>query len=137
MPRMMLLLSAYVQLSNLQMQQAALRFFMQLYSDREAWSFHHQYNEFDVYFASDLNTNKDRDLECWRKHYRMSRETFHYTCSLYHENDTKLRDRIPFQKELQSRFGGWRMENHTGLLVKHLVCLPPFKGILLKILLVN
>ncbi len=34
---------------------------MQLYSDRQAFSFHRQYNEFDVYFAADLNTNKDLD----------------------------------------------------------------------------
>ena len=73
MQRKMLLLSEYIHLSNLQMQQAALRFFMQQYSEREAWSFHRQNNEFDVYFASDLNTSKDLDPDYWQKHYRIRR----------------------------------------------------------------
>ena len=73
MQRMILLLSEYVQLSNLQVQQAALRLFMRQYSVSEAWSFHRHYNEFNAYFASDLNTNKDLDPDYWQKHYRMRR----------------------------------------------------------------
>ncbi len=102
--RVMLLLSAYLQLSNLHMQQAALRFFMQLYSDREAWSFHRQYNEFDVYFAADLNTSKDLDPDYRQKHYRTSRETFDYICSLVRDymvkNNTKLRGSIALPKRV-------------------------------------
>ena len=71
MQRMML--SEYVQLSNLQVQQAALRLFMRQYSVSEAWSFHRHYNEFNAYFASDLNTSKDLDPDYWQKHYRMRR----------------------------------------------------------------
>ena len=104
MHRMMLLLSAYIQLSNLHMQLTAMRFFMELYSDREAWSFHRQYNEFDVYFAADLNTSKDLDPDYWQKHYRICRETFDNICSLVHEhmvkNDTQLRSCIPLPKRV-------------------------------------
>ena len=95
MQQMMLLLSSYVRLSNLQMQQ---------YSDREAWSFYRQYNEFDVYFAADLNTSKNLDPDYWQKHYRMCRETFDYICSLVHDymvkNDTKMRGCIPLPKRV-------------------------------------
>ena len=73
MQRMILLLSEYVQLSNLQVQQAALRYFMQQYSESEAPSFHRYYNDFDVHFSSDLNTSKDLHLDYWQKHFRMRR----------------------------------------------------------------
>ena len=97
--RMIAFVAEYIKVRNLQMQQAAVQFFANAYNDREVWAFHRQYNEFDVYYNSDLNTSKDLDPNYWTTHYRVSRETFDYICSavrIFMEKDeTNMRDTIP------------------------------------------
>eukprot|EP00794_Sanderia_malayensis_P002678 gene2678-3097_t len=66
------------------MQQAPVHFFSNAYNDREAWAFHRQHNEFDVYYNADLNTSKDLYPNYWTTHYRVSRDTFDYICSVVH-----------------------------------------------------
>ena len=78
--RMMAFASTFVTMTGLEMQRAAIQFFVNVYQSRRAWAFHRQFNEFDVYYDADLNTSKDLDPNYWITHYRMGRETFDYVC---------------------------------------------------------
>ena len=86
------------------MQMAAIRYFASIYRDRQAWVFHRQENDFDVYYAADLNTSKDLDPNYWHAHYRMSRETFDFICRTVNGNlvkqQTNMRVTIPVEKRV-------------------------------------
>eukprot|EP00794_Sanderia_malayensis_P019813 gene19813-21752_t len=85
------------------MQQAAVQ--SNAYNDREAWAFHRQHNEFDVYYNADLNTSKDLDPNYWTTHYRVSRDTFDYICSFVHRFMEK--DFVGVLVHLRNQFIVW------------------------------
>ncbi len=104
MQRMMSFAAVYFSNRSLAMQRAAVQFYLDTYGEREAWVYHRQENEFDVYYNADLNTSKDLDPHYWLNHYRMCRETFDYVCSIVNDfmkkEDTNMRESIPVPKRV-------------------------------------
>ena len=102
--RMLAFASTFVAMRSLEMQRAAIQFFVNAYQNRRAWVFHRQFNEFDVYYDADLNTSKDLDPNYWIAHYRMGRETFEYVCRNVYDyivkEELNMRETIPVPKRV-------------------------------------
>ncbi len=111
--RMISFASAVLAARNMQMQMAAMRYFTSIYRRRQAWVFHRQENEFDVYYEADLNTSKHLDPNYWHVHYRMSRETFDFICRTVNghlvKQQTNMRATIPVEKRVA--VGLWWLAN--------------------------
>ncbi len=106
--RMLYFASVAFMARDAEMRIATLRYFANLYGNRQAWVYHRQDNDFDVYFSADLKVSKDLDPYYWQNHYRMSRETFDFICQRVHpfmiKKETNMRATIPVPKRVAVAF---------------------------------